>query len=127
MRYNVRYFRLDEFRCKCGCGQVRVASGLVLLLDVVRGILGYPLTVTSGFRCPARNAKVGGAENSRHMIGCAADIVCDKVGLAHLNNFMRPVFHKDGWECKLSWNKGYFHVAVPRDAQIFWDGGDITL
>lgn len=44
------------------------------LLDPVRELRGGPLTVTSGYRCPALNRAVGGARNSHHMHGMAADI-----------------------------------------------------
>lgn len=44
------------------------------LLDPIREKWGKPITVNSGFRSKALNAKVGGAKNSEHMTGCAADI-----------------------------------------------------
>ena len=45
------------------------------LLDPIRRRYGAPIIVTSGYRCPALNTAVGGALNSHHIIGCAADIV----------------------------------------------------
>lgn len=45
------------------------------LLEPVRALLGVPLRVTSGFRSPAVNAKIGGAKTSQHMRGEAADVV----------------------------------------------------
>lgn len=52
---------------------------LVLLcthvLEPVRALLGVPLRVTSGYRSPAVNAAIGGARQSQHMLGEAADIV----------------------------------------------------
>jgi uncharacterized protein YcbK (DUF882 family) len=44
------------------------------VLDPVREIYGKPITVTSGYRSPAVNRKVGGAINSHHVRGMAADI-----------------------------------------------------
>lgn len=35
------------------------------------------ITVIDGYRSPAHNAGVGGAKNSQHMLGKAADISCD--------------------------------------------------
>ena len=35
-----------------------------------------PLNVSSGYRSYKLNNKVGGARDSNHLIGCAADIVC---------------------------------------------------
>lgn len=50
------------------------------LLEQVRALLGQPLTVSSGFRCPALNAAVGGVPDSAHLHGQAADILCPGFG-----------------------------------------------
>lgn len=44
------------------------------LLDHIRSNWGSPIRVTSGYRCPELNKKVGGAKNSSHLYGYAADI-----------------------------------------------------
>ena len=44
------------------------------ILDPLRQLWGSPLYVNSGYRSPAVNAAVGGARNSQHLTGCAADI-----------------------------------------------------
>ena len=44
------------------------------LLDPIRAAWGGPIMVTSGYRCPELNKKVGGVSNSQHMKGEAADI-----------------------------------------------------
>lgn len=44
------------------------------VLDPVRRIWGRPITVNSGYRCPALNVAVRGAANSQHLTGEAADI-----------------------------------------------------
>lgn len=44
------------------------------VLDPLRETYGKPINVNSGFRCPALNKAVGGAKNSEHLSGCAADI-----------------------------------------------------
>ena len=41
---------------------------------------GAPITVTSGYRCPALNAAIGGAKDSQHMRGEAADFICPRFG-----------------------------------------------
>jgi uncharacterized protein YcbK (DUF882 family) len=43
-------------------------------LQVLRDEVKRAITVTSGYRSPARNAKIGGARNSKHITGEAADI-----------------------------------------------------
>lgn len=44
------------------------------ILDPLREAYGKPISVNSGFRCEALNRAVGGAKNSEHLSGCAADI-----------------------------------------------------
>ena len=45
------------------------------LLDPIREVWGEPIVVSSGYRCPELNTLVGGAKNSHHLLGCAADII----------------------------------------------------
>ncbi|NUX55909.1 D-Ala-D-Ala carboxypeptidase family metallohydrolase [Paraburkholderia youngii] len=50
-------------------------------LEQVRTLLGsHPVLVSSGYRSPALNAVVGGAANSAHMTGLAADFICPGFG-----------------------------------------------
>lgn len=53
-----------------------LASGL----EQVRALLGHPMVVSSGYRCPMLNRAVGGSTTSDHMIGLAADFVCPGFG-----------------------------------------------
>lgn len=52
----------------------------VKLWQPVRDILGYPITITSGYRCDELNRKVNGSKNSAHLYGYAIDFVCPKFG-----------------------------------------------
>lgn len=55
----------------------RTAQGL----EAVRVRLGCaPVIVTSGYRCQALNAAIGGSVNSQHMRGEAADIIAPRFG-----------------------------------------------
>lgn len=49
-------------------------------MEVVRKLLNHPICITSGYRCEALNALVGGVSNSAHMEGYAADFVCPEFG-----------------------------------------------
>lgn len=77
----MRYFEMREFACKC-CGQLPPSAEQNLqalvdhVLDPARERLGMPITVNSGYRCPAHNKAVGGVKNSQHLKGEAADITC---------------------------------------------------
>ena len=44
------------------------------VLDPLREAWGKPIYVTSGYRCPELNRRVGGVSTSMHLTGCAADI-----------------------------------------------------
>lgn len=73
----VRYFKKDEFRCRCAkfCNgfPAEPEKKLILLADRVREHFGSPMVVSSGVRCATHNANVGGASASRHMSGKAMD------------------------------------------------------
>lgn len=78
------FFDLKEFECKCkdkNCEgklpQLRMNPSLIQALNRIRKELGKPIKVTSGFRCTAHNAAVGGVPHSTHRTGYAADISCD--------------------------------------------------
>lgn len=43
------------------------------VLEQVRALFGKPLVISSGYRSPALNAAVGGAQSSAHLTGLAAD------------------------------------------------------
>lgn len=51
-----------------------VAALVDNILDPLREAWGKPITVNSGYRCPALNKAVGGVPTSMHQQGCAADI-----------------------------------------------------
>lgn len=70
-----RYFQPAEFACKC-CGQNGIDPQLVDMLDELRDQCGFPLVISSGYRCTKRNQAVGGARSSAHVEGYAVDIRC---------------------------------------------------
>ena len=49
-------------------------------LEQVQALTGFPLEISSGYRCPALNRCVGGAETSQHTQGLAADFTCAEFG-----------------------------------------------
>ena len=51
--------------------------------DYLKYHLGFPVKITSGYRDPAHNREVGGAEHSQHMKGEAWDFVPQGVSIAN--------------------------------------------
>ena len=49
-------------------------------LEQVRTLVGFPLDISSGYRCPELNSRVGGAKSSQHTRGQAADFTCAEFG-----------------------------------------------
>lgn len=50
----------------------------VNLLQPLRNALGIPLSISSGYRCPALNDDVDGEDDSQHLVGEAADVYCKR-------------------------------------------------
>lgn len=67
-------FKVSEFACKDGSDAVLVAPRLVMVLQTIRDHFGSAVTISSGYRTPQYNTKVGGVAHSQHCYGTAADI-----------------------------------------------------
>jgi len=57
-----------------GNGSLKVDIDAIHKLQVMRDIVGRPMTITSAYRDPRHNARVGGAPRSMHKQGRAFDI-----------------------------------------------------
>ena len=86
---------------------------LASALQEVRTLLGNkPITINSGYRCPAVNEKLGSKPTSDHCKGLAADFVCPSFGspddivraiLASPISYKQVIREFDRW----------VHIAVP--------------
>lgn len=74
-------FALSEFACHDGTevpGRlVPNCKALAQRLQIIRDHIGKPIKILSGYRTPAYNASVGGAEHSQHKEAKAAGITVD--------------------------------------------------
>lgn len=70
------YFTVEELTCHCGCGQMKMDGEFMLKMVALRDLLGFPLQISSGYRCPAHNAAVSTTgDGGPHTTGKAVDIV----------------------------------------------------
>jgi uncharacterized protein YcbK (DUF882 family) len=71
-------FSLAEFASRDGSptppAVIENLKALAEQLQIIRDYVGHPIKVNSGYRSPAYNKAVGGAQNSQHLLGKAADI-----------------------------------------------------
>ena len=121
-------FSRREFACHC-CGEVKVDMRLVEALQKLRDLAGVPIRVVSGYRCPKHNAEVGGARNSYHLQGKAADIVIEGLDVYRMALLAEQIdeFRSGGLGIYPDVNPPFIHVDV-RDARARWAkvGGKYT-
>lgn len=85
------------------------------ILDPIRESYGKPITVNSGYRCLLLNRQIGSKDNSRHVLGQAADItVGSKEANKQLFEFIQN--NIDTWdqlidECNYQW----IHISYNKD------------
>lgn len=81
-------YKIDEITLSVKNNLISLVKNV---LQPAREKLAEPIHITSGYRNPAHNKAVGGATNSQHLYGEAADIYCSKTGkeffLYMLDNF----------------------------------------
>lgn len=89
------------------------------VLDPLRERYGYPIMVSSGYRCPRLNKAVGGAATSQHVKGEAADIYVaqpkDKAMLFSLIYYLLP-YDQLIWERGNDEAPAWIHVSYREGA-----------
>ncbi len=105
----IKYFKKSEFACK-HCGDNEINLKLVKMLDNARTFAKTSFRINSGYRCKYHNHKVGGAEDSAHIKGLAADISCMR-GIKRLNIIKGLL--KAGFE-RLIIYEDFIHVDIDK-------------
>ena len=114
---STKHFKDSEFHCKCGnCKTIKISSELKAVLELVRHRFDSPVVITSGYRCPAHNNLVGGAPQSKHVEGIAADIRVKNVSPDTVYGFLDEIFPS---QYGLGLYKGWVHVDV-RSTKARW-------
>lgn len=113
-------FSASEFACPC-CGEAKIKGALIKALEQLRKEIGdKPITVTSGYRCKEYNEKIGGAPNSAHVRGLAADIACSSVPLRTLFYKAESIPHFKDAGVGLYPDNNFVHVDVYRGGPKRW-------
>lgn len=84
-------------------------------LQVLRDILGKPVTVSSGYRTQAHNKAVGGHPNSYHQYGMAADIIVREIPASEVQKLLK------NWHGGLGAYAGFTHLDI-RPHRARWRG-----
>ncbi|MCL2512370.1 MAG: D-Ala-D-Ala carboxypeptidase family metallohydrolase [Oscillospiraceae bacterium] len=94
--YLSKNFQVKEFRCRDGNDKILIDDALVQKLQAMRDCFGVPVNINSAYRTAAYNKKVGGASNSRHLCGTAADIAVKGVNPLTICRFSQGRFNGIG-------------------------------
>ncbi len=116
-------FNSNEFDCHGNgcCSQTLINETLVEYLQKIREHFGKPITITSGYRCPTHNRRIGGATGSRHSKGDAADIVVSGVSSREVAKYAESVGIK-GIGLYETASDGHFTHIDTRTTKSFWYG-----
>ena len=109
-----------EFACKDGSDAVLVAPRLVMVLQSIRDHFGAPVTINSAYRTPQYNDKVGGAAQSQHCYGTAADITVKCVSVEKVAAYARKIM-PDWGGVGIYKAQGFTHIDV-RETRSDWNG-----
>lgn len=110
-------FKVKEFACNDGSDAVLISDDLVDLLQKIRDHFGVAVTINSGYRTSTYNKKVGGATNSQHVKGTAADIVVKGVDPLTVGQYVEYIMPDHGG---IGVYQTFTHVDV-RTSRSRWD------
>lgn len=114
-----KYFSNKEFENSTD-KEFYIEQGLLDKLDLVREELGEPITITSGYRSPKHNAKVGGSPSSQHCLGKAADIRPSKSTKEKLDK-LYLICEKYFEAVGDGRNRGFIHVDIRSGKKRRWN------
>ena len=113
LHFNGRSFRRPE--------NSTITQNLVKLAGELQGIrdrYGRPMTITSAYRDPVTNRRVGGARFSEHVKGGAADFRIQGVSPWRVFRDLDA-----GWDKPLASSNSFTHIGVVRSVAARWSYG----
>ena len=87
------------------------------VLQPLRDALGCPIVITSGFRCAELNKRIGGAANSQHLYGQAADLVVPTKNLKEVFNYIKINLPYDQLLYEYNKMDRWIHVSYRTDGK----------
>ena len=118
----MKYFSVEESMCPCGCRQVISSSHPIwAAANLIRGTIGKPLTIKSGYRCYTYNSTIpNAAKNSKHAQGCALDISTSNLSSSDIYRFIEEAIRLN---LRIGLYSKHIHIDYsPTETRKFWYG-----
>lgn len=110
------HFRVREFKCNDGSDEIKIDDKLPKLLEQIRVYAEASVEITSAYRTVIYNKKVGGATNSQHTKGTAADIITEGRTVSEIAKFAQAI---GAGGVGLYTKKNFVHVDT-RAGHSYW-------
>ena len=116
-------FNSSEFDCHGSgcCSETLINPDLVKYLQKIREHFNAPITITSAYRCPVHNQRIGGATRSQHCQGNAADIVVKGIAPREVAKYAESIGIKGIGLYETSADGHFTHIDT-RTSKSFWYG-----
>ena len=115
--YLSKNFKVKEFACNDGSDEILISDELVAILQQIRDHFGKAITINSAYRTKTYNTKIGGATNSQHTKGTAADIVVSGITPKQVTQYVEYLQPSSGG---IGLYNSFTHVDV-RTNRSRWD------
>jgi hypothetical protein len=106
------HFNIQEFNQKqdpLSIEEIKIDPILIEKLKALRELIGKPIIITSGFRTPAYNQRVGGVSRSQHIEGKAVDIIVRNMTAKEIEPYAKQV----GFTFMQTYtNKPHLHIDI---------------
>lgn len=113
-------FTREEFACQCGCGTNEIKDEAIDLAQEVRDIVGFPMKITSGYRCPIHPIEAKKKKPGSHARGLAWDVGCSHAQSREITKTLL-ILNKGGVGVHQRGKGRFVHGDVAEDRiDLFW-------